>query len=153
MKLGLISDTHGYLDSQVSRHFQGVDHILHAGDIGPESLILSLEQIAPVTAVVGNTDSGLQRAETEVLRLGQFTFLLHHIVDPHHLTSSLRRRIEKEAPDVVLFGHTHQPLVQRIGKILFVNPGSAGKKRFDLPRTLALLDLGGSSLQPEIIHL
>jgi hypothetical protein len=87
MKIGAISDTHGYFDPKIVKLFAGVDHILHAGDIGLPWLILELEQIAPVTAVLGNNDAGLDFKETEVAEFDGRKFLVHHIVDP-------RRRVE-----------------------------------------------------------
>ncbi len=138
-RLGLISDTHGFLDPQVPARFAGVQHILHAGDIGPSQLILRLETIAPVTAVTGNTDHGLPYRETEVVTLFGRKLLVHHIVDPHRPSDLLQARLAREQPDVVVFGHTHETHCERIGTTLFVNPGSAGRARFGKPRTLAFL--------------
>ena len=81
MKIGVISDTHDYLDARIPELFEGVEHILHAGDIGLAWVILQLKNIAPVTAVLGNNDAGLSFKETELVELGQFKFLIHHIVD------------------------------------------------------------------------
>src|SRR5204863_10092352 len=92
MKLGAISDTHGHFDPKLPKLFAGVDHILHGGDIGLPWLILELEQIAPVTAVLGNTDAGLDFKETEVAEFDGRKFLVHHIVDPR----SEERRVGKE---------------------------------------------------------
>ena len=142
MKIGVISDTHNFFDSKIPKFFEGVDHILHAGDVGLPSIILQLEQIAPVTAVYGNTDSGLDLRETEIVELGGRKFLIHHIVDVYGPSDVFRRRFDATKPDVVVFGHTHQPFKQQIGSTLFLNPGSAGKKRFNLPRTLGILHCG-----------
>ena len=139
MLLGLISDTHDFLDPRVPSLFKGVEHILHAGDVGRASIILALERIAPVTAVLGNTDAGLDVRETEVIQLAGRKFLLHHIVDVREPGESLQCRIEREAPDVVVFGHTHKPHDATIGTTRYLNPGYAGKPRFNLPRTVALL--------------
>src|ERR1051326_8095700 len=90
LRLGVISDTHNFLDPKIPPLFAGVDHILHAGDIGQSSLVLQLEQIAPVTAVLGNTDdSGLHFKLTEIIELDGRKFLIHHIVNPHELDESL----------------------------------------------------------------
>src|SRR4026208_1469617 len=78
MLIGLISDTHDFLDPRVPSLFKGVEHILHAGDIGRMSILVALERIAPVTAVLGNTDAGLDVRETEVIELAGRKFLLHH---------------------------------------------------------------------------
>ncbi|MCL4789843.1 MAG: metallophosphoesterase family protein, partial [Verrucomicrobia bacterium] len=83
MKIGVISDTHGFLDPKVSKLFAGVDHILHGGDVGPYTLLAELAAIAPVTAVLGNTDTWLQLKLTEFVELGGRRFLVHHIVNPH----------------------------------------------------------------------
>ncbi len=138
-RIGLISDTHGFLDRQVAGHFAGVDHILHAGDIGWASLVLELGHVAPVTAVTGNTDDGLPFRETEVVAVAGRKFLVQHIVNPRDLPERLARRIARERPAAVVFGHTHEPFCEVIDGVLFVNPGSAGRPRLGKPRTLGLL--------------
>jgi putative phosphoesterase len=154
MTLGLISDTHDYLDPRVSELFRGVDHILHAGDIGMPALLLELEFIAPVTAVGGNTDDpALGYRLTRLLKLADRKFLLHHIVNPHDLQDDLKSLLTKECPEVVMFGHTHKPFCERINGTLFFNPGYAGRQRFDLPRTVALLHCDGAALRHEFIPL
>lgn len=140
MRIGVISDTHDLLDPQVAELFSGVEHILHGGDVGLPWLILKLEQIAPVTAVLGNTDVGIQLRETEIVQLDGKKFLLHHIVNPHAPQENLAARIAREKPDVVIFGHTHKPFCETINGILYLNPGYAGRQRFNLPRTLAILE-------------
>jgi putative phosphoesterase len=150
MKLGIISDTHNFLDPQISRLFQGVEHILHAGDIGSPRIILELEQIAPVTAVLGNTDDpGLHYHQTETLVLADQKFLLHHIVDPHALDDSLKQCLAREKPDVVVFGHTHKPFCQTVGGIFYFNPGYAGKSRFGMDRSVAVLDCTKEGIRTE----
>lgn len=138
-KVGVISDTHGHLDPRVKDVFAGVDHIIHAGDIGLPFLILDLEDIAPVTAVTGNTDSGLEFKETEMVELRGRKFLIHHIVDPKAPEDKIKRKIIRENPDVVVFGHTHKQFCETIGNTLYFNPGYAGKKRFALERSVAVL--------------
>src|SRR5262245_6669498 len=147
LKLGVISDTHGYLDPQVLRIFQGVEHILHAGDIGPASLILRLESLAPVTAVLGNTDAGLNFPQIEWVNLNGRSFLLHHIVNVQAPKEALNLRPGLGTPDVVVFGHTHKPHQETIAGTLFLNPGYAGKSRFNLPRTVALLHVEPEKLR------
>jgi uncharacterized protein len=154
MTLGIISDTHDYLDPRITRLFAGVDHILHAGDIGGAAIIYELEQIAPVTAVTGNTDSVLPFKETEVVELDHRKYLVHHIVShPRAMSESLRSRIDEERPEVVVFGHTHKPFSQMFGGILFFNPGYAGKPRFGMERTVAILRWDGNDVRPEFLTL
>jgi putative phosphoesterase len=138
-RIGLISDTHGFLDPQVADHFAGVDHIVHAGDIGWPSLLRELEAVAPVTAVAGNTDNHPAWQATEVLEVGARRILVHHIVEPRRLRDDLRRRIERVRPDVVVFGHTHTPAHEVIDRVLYVNPGSAAQGRSGQPRSVAIL--------------
>jgi putative phosphoesterase len=149
MKLGIISDTHGYLDPRVFPLFEGVDHILHAGDIGYPSLILDLEGIAPVTAVLGNNDAGLDFRESEILELGGRKIFLHHIVNPHSLGETLGARLNRIQPDIVVFGHSHKPFCETIGSTLFFNPGYSGKPRFKLERSVAVLNLDDSGITAE----
>lgn len=153
MTLGLISDTHGHLDPKVARIFEGVHHILHAGDIGSWHVISELERLAPVTAVLGNNDYGLDARETEILELDGRKFFLHHIVAPHSPGDTLTQRFQRVPPDVVLFGHTHKPFCEVIAGRLFVNPGYAGKPRFSLERTVALMELGEGAPQVRFVSL
>ncbi len=149
MKIGVLSDTHNHLDPKIPELFAGVDHILHGGDIGLPWIILQLELIAPVTAVLGNNDAGLSFKETEVIELGGRKFLVHHIVDMPRPTEPIRKRILREKPDVVVFGHSHKPFNQFIGQTLYFNPGYAGKPRFNQPRTVAILHCEDSGIRVE----
>ena len=153
MKIGLISDTHNYLDLRVPKIFEGVEHILHAGDVGLPLIIVELEQIAPVTAVVGNTDEGLALRETEVITLAGKKFLLHHIVTPGEGSPRIAAKLHAEVPDVVMFGHTHKPFAQQFGRTLFFNPGYAGKQRFDLPRTVAIMEIHEDTISHRFVPL
>ena len=153
MKIGVISDTHNHLDPRIPEIFTGVDHILHGGDIGLPWIILELQQIAPVTAVLGNNDAGLNFKETEVVELAQRKFLVHHIVDPRRPAENLRRRIVKENPAAVIFGHSHKPHHELIGGTLYFNPGYAGKPRFSQPRSVAILHCDGPEIRPQFIEL
>jgi uncharacterized protein len=153
-RIGIISDTHNHFDPKIRVLFEGVDHILHAGDIGLPWIILELEDIAPVTAVLGNTDeSGINFKETESVQLGSRKFLVHHIVEPKNPTDKIKRRIIRENPDVVVFGHTHKPFCQNIANTLFLNPGYAGKQRFELPRTVAILNCDAEGMTAEFLNL
>jgi putative phosphoesterase len=154
MKIGIISDTHNYFDDRIPHLFQGVEHILHAGDIGQPRILLGLEQIAPVTAVSGNTDDlGFGYHPVETVILGGRKFLIQHIVSPHLLSESLQRRIKSEKPQVIVFGHTHKPFSQELDGILFCNPGYAGKTRFGMERSLAVLHLEAEGWRTEFLPL
>ena len=154
MRVGVISDTHNFLDPQIPKLFQGVEHILHGGDIGSSRIILELEQIAPVTAVLGNTDdSGLHFRQTELIELGSRKFLLHHIVNPHALGDLIKSQIAREQPEVIVFGHTHKPFCETIGGTLYFNPGYAGHSRFGMERSLAILHCDPASIRPEFLKL
>ena len=153
MNIGLLSDTHGFLDPRIPALFAGVDHILHAGDIGQSALITVLEEIAPVTAVLGNNDAGLPFRETEILQLAGRKFLLHHIVEPTRPSAHLRDLLAREHPDLVIFGHTHKPSDQTHAAIRYLNPGYSGRPRFNLPRTVARLTCTVSSVSVKFLPL
>lgn len=153
MKIGVLSDTHGYLDPQIFKLFKGVKHILHAGDIGYASIILELQEIAPVTAVIGNTDGGIPFRETEIIELAARKFLVHHIVNPYAPSEQLKARLMKAGPNVVVFGHTHKRFCEMIGGILFFNPGYAGKPKFGAERSAAILDCGENGINADFLAL
>jgi len=153
MKLGIISDTHGFFDPQVPQIFAGVDHILHAGDVGPYTLLLELQAIAPVTAVLGNTDSLLDLRGTELVELDKRKFLIHHIVDPQALTPGLQERMARDRPDAVIFGHTHQQFCAHRQGTLFLNPGYAGRPRFGDERSVAILHATPTELNVKFFPL
>ena len=149
MTLGIISDTHGLFDPKLPALFDRVEHILHGGDIGSGEIIVQLEQIAPVTAVLGNNDIGMNLRETEVIGLDGRKFLIHHIVDVRWPAEGIRNRIARESPDVVVFGHTHKPHAEQVDRTLYFNPGYAGPQRFKLSRSVALLHVDGADLRWE----
>ena len=153
MKIGVISDTHGDLDPKIATLFAGVDHILHAGDIGPHQIIIDLEHIAPVTAVLGNTDFGGTVRETEIVVLDGVKFLINHIVDPHRLDPMLKERVERQKPEVIVFGHTHKTFDETIGGIHFFNPGYAGAPRSNAPRSVAILHCNNGRIHAEYFDL
>jgi hypothetical protein len=153
VKIGVISDTHGFLDPKIFKLFEGVEHILHAGDIGYASIILELEEIAPVIAVIGNTDGGISFRETEIVEFASRKFLVHHIVNPFALGEKTKNRIEREKPNVVVFGHTHKRFCETIGGILFFNPGYAGKPKFGAERSVAILHCDEKEIRAEFLPL
>src|SRR5438046_7825991 len=154
MRIGVISDTHDFFDPRINLLFQGVSHILHGGDIGLPRILLELEEIAPVTAVAGNTDDAtFNYPETNVIELAGYKFLIHHIVAPHNPSEVVRRAVARHRPNVVVFGHTHKPFSEKLEKILYFNPGYAGKTRFGMERTIALLHCEDKDLRWEYLPL
>jgi len=151
MKLGIVSDTHGLIRPEVFPALEGVDHILHMGDVGKASVLDELARIAPVTAIRGNTDREGPTAElpeTDVyLAEGHYIYMLHDLATLH-----LDPAAGKFA--AVLFGHSHVPNYSTKRGVLYFNPGSCGPKRFDLPVTVGRLTVEpDGTLAPEIIHL
>ena len=151
MKLiGIISDTHGLLRPEVAEAFSGVDLILHAGDIGASEVIKELRTIAPVMAVRGNNDKGIWATaipETEVVQVDSvLIYMLHDLkqLDLHPAARGFR---------AVISGHSHRPSIETRDEVLFLNPGSAGPRRFTLPITVARLTIDGSAVNGEIIEL
>lgn len=133
--IGIISDTHGLLRPEAEDRLAGVDHIIHAGDIGRPEIIASLRKIAPVTAIRGNVDDGEWArafADTKVARLaGKTIYVLHDLKTLHADALS--------GVDMVVSGHSHVPKIETVNGVLYLNPGSAGPRRFKLPITLATL--------------
>jgi len=149
-RIGIISDTHGLMRPQAERRLAGVTHIIHAGDIGRPDVLAALRRIAPVTAIRGNVDRGDWAdayAETEMVRLGNCSFYVLHDL------AELRIDPVARGIDVVVSGHSHRARTDRIDGVLYLNPGSAGPRRFRLPVTLATLDVTPSGLQAEIHDL
>ena len=157
IRIGVIADTHGLFDPAIRRHFRSVDHILHAGDIGDRSVIEELEKIAPVTVVSGNIDNNDEQsgfpAEAVIELAGLRVAIRHILYEGGKMTKEGRAFLEHEHPDVCIFGHTHQPKVEWYGKTLLFNPGSAGPKRFKLPRGLGVLVLARRGITPKQILL
>jgi hypothetical protein len=153
MKIGVISDTHGHLDPRVATLFAGVRHILHAGDIGPWSLLAELEAIAPVSAVLGNTDEGLDLPLERTVEVNGVRCFLRHIVQPGEPDAALRGELARLRPRVVVFGHTHQRFAETLGGILFLNPGYSGKPRPGTERSVALLHCEGGDVRVEFLPL
>jgi len=145
MKIGLISDTHGQVPNPVHAALAGVDCILHAGDVGPMDVITELEAIAPVHAVLGNTDYAIALPETCVEEFAGKTILIHHIVDVEYPSQTVRELLSTEKPDLVVFGHTHMPFDERHNGIRFINPGSASQPRGGTAASVAILDFTGDT--------
>jgi putative phosphoesterase len=142
--VGLISDTHGLLRPQALALLRGSDFIIHAGDVGDPGIIDALAALAPVTAVRGNIDTGDWLAETATLTIGP---IMIHVV----------HRIEDLGPasgfDAVITGHSHKPGQHLKDGVLYVNPGSAGPRRFSLPISLGRLIVEGTTLSAEVIEI
>jgi putative phosphoesterase len=144
VRLGIISDTHGLLRPEVFEVFRDVDQILHAGDIGPAALLAELEAMAPVLAVFGNTDGfDIRTRVPEVIetRIEGFDFLLVH---GHQVGSPTPEKLNAKWPaaEVIVFGHTHRPLLTLVDQVVTVmNPGGAGPRRFDLPASVGIMEL------------
>ena len=147
-RIGIISDTHGLLRPEALRRLSGVDHIIHGGDIGRPGLIEELRRVAPVTAIRGNVDKGdwaEAYPETEMVRLAERSiFILHDL-------KALQINPVVEDVQVVVSGHSYVPKINTVGRVLYLNPGSAGRRRFKLPITIATLDVSPNGLKP-IIH-
>ena len=145
IRLGIIADTHGLFDPAILQHFRGVDHIVHAGDIGRRSVIEQLQTIAPVTAVSGNVDgyedSGFP-TETTIDLAGIRIAVRHILYANGKLTKEGQAFLNRTRPDICIFGHTHQPKNECLGDTLLFNPGSAGPKRFALPRMVGRIAIG-----------
>ncbi|MBN1997088.1 metallophosphoesterase family protein [candidate division KSB1 bacterium] len=124
-KIGVLSDTHGFLSPKVHELFEKVDHIIHAGDIGSLDVLTALETIAPVTAVYGNMDGYEIRNRLEPFRV--FELYDCRIELTHILDIPKSRPVSNGTTNIKFFGHTHQPLFKSFGSIHYINPGAAGK--------------------------
>ena len=150
MVIGVISDTHGLLRPEAVAALAGVDHILHAGDVGNADILDQLRAIAPVTAIRGNIDTHgpcTQLPATDFIELaGKLFYLVHSTpwMDINPLVAGVA---------VVVSGHSHQPVVETRNRVLYLNPGSAGPRRFKLPVTLATVAITGDSLSARIVDL
>ncbi len=161
MKVGVLSDTHGLLRPEALQALEGAEHLLHAGDIGHPDVLAALTERAPLTIIRGNVDEPATVARSrrrnrpdprwaddvpERVTVTLAGFRVHLVHDRNALT-------ESPAADVVVSGHSHVPKVERVGGVLYLNPGSAGPRRFRLPVTVAWLDLGGAQPAGEIVAL
>ena len=150
--VGILSDNHSDWPLHIAESLAGVDAIIHAGDIGPYRLVQDMEAIAPTTAVLGNTDGDMPINESAVATLGGKKFFVQHIVDPHRLQAPLRERLKRIEPDVVVFGHTHQPFCETLGGILFLNPGSVTQPRGDYRPSMVRLTIDHRKITPKFIE-
>ena len=150
LTIGVISDTHGLLRPEAVAALREVDHILHAGDVGDVDILDRLRAIAPLTAIRGNIDtfgSCARLPATDGVELGgKFFYLVHAIEDLD---------IEPRAARVeaVIYGHSHRPMIEERSGILYLNPGSAGPRRFNLPVTMAKIAVVGGRLRASIMLL
>src|SRR5262245_36254236 len=150
MLVGVISDTHGLVRPEVRAAFTGVDLILHGGDVGSPDVLDALRSFAPVVAVRGNNDSGPWADaihETEIVQLDEVRIFMLHDLKEMDVKEQSRRF------QAVVSGHSHRPSIERRDGVLFVNPGSAGPRRFKLPVTVARLTIQGSGVNGEIVEL
>ena len=151
--VGLISDTHGLLRPGVHQALTGVDLILHSGDVGGSEILDELRLIAPVKAVFGNTDPEDHPELTEAITVA-IDGIRVHVSHGHEVGSPTPAKLAvRYDADVVVFGHTHRPLVSRLGNQLFVNPGAAGPKRFDITPSVARLTIGRGKAEVEIVDI
>ena len=151
--VGLISDTHGLLRPGVHTALTGVELILHSGDVGGSEILDELRLIAPVRAVFGNTDPAgdPELAEEILIAINGVTV---HVSHGHEVGSPTPAKLAaRYNADVVVYGHTHRPLVSRVGKQLFVNPGAAGPKRFNLTPSIGRLTIEGGKSGVEIVDI
>ncbi len=150
MLVGVISDTHGLLRAEAIESLGGVDHILHAGDIGAPEVLAALARIAPVTAVRGNVDIepwARELPETELVELGGATiYMLHDL-------GQLDLKPEAAGIEVVVYGHSHQPKMEEKNGVLYLNPGSAGPRRFTLPVSVGRLQMEKGKIKGELLEL
>ena len=148
--IGVISDTHGLLRPEAIEALRGVEHILHAGDVGDPLILDSLRQIAPVTAIRGNIDAYgpcSHLPTTEVVTLhGNSFYMLHdrNALDLDPVAAGFA---------AVISGHSHRPLIEWRRGVLYLNPGSAGPRRFSLPISLGLVTVSPSALEPRLVTL
>jgi putative phosphoesterase len=153
MVIGVISDTHGLLRPEVFEALAGVEVILHAGDVGGQSILIELAAIAPVRAVYGNCDApgepGL--AASVELRIEGRSI---HVSHGHELGQPTPEKLlARYKADVIVFGHTHRPLVEHAGRRLVLNPGAAGPRRFDLKPSVARLTVNDAEVTAQLIRI
>ena len=150
LRIGLISDTHGLLRPDALDHLRGCHHIVHGGDIGSPRILEALAALAPLTAVRGNNDRddwARHVPETAVVQCGAVRLYVIHDLSELAIDAAV------EGVRVVVTGHSHQPRVEERGGVLYVNPGSAGPRRFRLPIAVGELVVEGERVEPRIVEL
>lgn len=153
MRVGLISDTHGLVRPEVLLAFERVDRILHAGDVGGRDVLAVLARVAPVEAVFGNVDVPGDPQLVDHL-FERIEGVSVHVSHGHELGSpTAARLLARYDADVLVYGHTHRPLIHRAGARLVVNPGSAGPRRFDIKPSVAILTVAAGRAEAELIAL
>ena len=150
LRIGVISDTHGLLRKEAMDALRGSDHIIHAGDIGNEDILQALAGIAPVTAVRGNNDTGDWAKPLPETRLVQFEDVTLYVI---HDLKQLDIQPAAGGIAVVIAGHSHRPAIEEREHVIYLNPGSAGPRRFKLPVTVAELLINRQSVTARIIAL
>jgi uncharacterized protein len=152
-RIGLVSDTHGMFRPELFQALEGVELILHAGDVGPDEILARLETIAPVRAVYGNTDAPGRRLLRESIDITVDGVRIH-VSHGHEVGSPNPERLAtKYDADVIVYGHTHRQLVARIGERLIVNPGAAGARRFNLEPSAAVLTIVDGRAEVALVAL
>ena len=150
MRIGIISDTHGLLRPEAVKRLAGADHIIHAGDIGAPEVVEGLRRIAPTTAVRGNIDAGewaKDYPDTELVVLdGRTLYVLHNL-------NEIKLDPAASGFDVIISGHSHRPKIETKNGVLYLNPGSAGPRRFKLPIAVATLEFSDRALLPQILEI
>jgi putative phosphoesterase len=151
--IGLVSDTHGLVRAELHAALEGVELILHAGDVGGDDVLDELATIAPVQAVYGNTDApGRPRLLQAIVRTVGGVRI--HVSHGHELGSPTPQRLLAAYPaEVLVYGHTHRPLIAHADGRLVINPGAAGPRRFDIEPSVALLTIDGGSMAARIVPL
>lgn len=148
-KIGVISDTHGLLRPEAEKYLEGSNLIIHAGDIGNSAIINKLRKIATIYAIRGNVDKEKWADEfpdtLELEILNKKIFIIHNIKEVNVSNEKIY--------DIIISGHSHKPLIEKINGILYLNPGSAGKRRFSLPVSIAQIKIIEGKISAEIIEL
>jgi len=148
--IGVISDTHCLLREEARQVLKGVDTIIHAGDIGNEAVLKDLQAIAPLIAVRGNCDRGEWTKELPLSNTFASGKELIYII---HELAKIDLVPESAGVSIVIYGHSHHPFYERNGSVVYLNPGSAGPRRFDLPISMSLLRIDDKDVQVEFINL
>jgi putative phosphoesterase len=149
LKIGVISDTHGLFRNEIPAYFNNVDYIIHAGDIGTPEVIEKLSAIAPVCAVLGNTDPPFIFTE---YNYDEIVITPDHKISIVHILNDTDLDFKTAGFTVVISGHTHRPLITTENGILYINPGSAGPQRSNLPISAALLYINNKTLRAELLE-